>query len=234
TLYAASEGLGAAPSPLHLSAVTGQALQPPHRPGPATATQQGMIALHAGRYAQPTLRWLYFASGLGGTAMIATGLILWTVKRRAKLPDPTRPHLGFRLVERLNVAVIAGAPAGVAGYFLANRLLPLDLAQRAEREIAGLFLVWGALVIWTAVRPLRRAWIEALAAAAFLYALVPLVSALTTARGLVPSLVAGDWTFAGFDLVMLATAALLAVASWQVVIGSPGAVRRSRSVEAAA
>src|SRR5256885_5968154 len=27
--------------------------------------------------------------------------VLWNVKRRSKLPDPERPHFGFRLVERL-------------------------------------------------------------------------------------------------------------------------------------
>jgi uncharacterized iron-regulated membrane protein len=91
-----------------------------------------MIGLHAGRYAKSLLRWLYFVSGLGGAIMVATGLVLWTVKRRNRLADPLAPHFGFRLVERLNIAFIAGLPAGIAVYFLANRLLPPRLAQRAD------------------------------------------------------------------------------------------------------
>ncbi|MFT3965791.1 MAG: PepSY domain-containing protein [Sphingobium sp.] len=90
------------------------------------------------------------------------GLILWTAKRRQRLPDPARPHLGFRIVERLNIAVVAGYPAAVAGYFLANRLLPLSIASRAEWEIYTLFLTWGAILLWTILRPARRGWIEGL------------------------------------------------------------------------
>ncbi|MGC4251387.1 MAG: PepSY-associated TM helix domain-containing protein [Sphingobium sp.] len=187
-----------------------------------------MIQLHAGWFAGPVLRWLYFLSGVGGTVMIASGLVLWTVKRRAKLPDPARPHFGFRLVERLNIGVIAG----IAVYFLANRLLPLDLAQRADWEINSLFITWGGLFVWTLARPAKRAWIEALTACAVLYALVPVVNALTTTRGLVPSLIARDWIFAGFDGVMLAMAALCALAAWKVATHRSKAkpLRRTREL----
>src|SRR5690606_25978404 len=132
--------------------------------------------------AGPVVRWLYFLSGGAGTAMIASGLALWTIKRRAKLPDPERPSIGLPLVERLNVGVIAGALAGIAVYFLANRLLPIGMANRADWEIDSLFVAWGAIAVWTLARPAKRAWVEALAVGAALYALVPVVSALTTAR----------------------------------------------------
>jgi uncharacterized iron-regulated membrane protein len=46
-----------------------------------------MIGLHAGRYADYGLRWLYFLFGVGGAVTVASGLVLWTVKRREKLPD---------------------------------------------------------------------------------------------------------------------------------------------------
>jgi hypothetical protein len=44
-------------------------------------------------------------------------------------------------------------------------------------------------------------------------ALVPPVNALTTSRGLLPSLMAGDTVFIAFDLAMLAAAALFALAA---------------------
>lgn len=141
--------------------------------------------------------------------MVASGLVLWTVKRRAKLPDPARPHLGFRLVERLNIATIAGLMAGIAAYFLANRLLPLQMAERAEWEIHAMFLVWGGSLLWAIARPARRAWVEMLSLGAALYAAIPLVNALTTPRNPIASIAAGDWLFVAFDLVMLATAAAL-------------------------
>jgi hypothetical protein len=190
-----------------------------------------MIDLHTGRFSGSVLRWLYILSGIGGTIMVATGLVLWTVKRRAKLPDPERPHFGFRLVERLNIGVIIGAPAGIAVYFLANRLLPLDMANRADWEINSLFIAWGGLFFWTLARSAKRAWVEALSACAALYALVPAVNALTTARGLIPSLIAGDWVFAGFDLVMLAMAVACAFTARKVATHKPKAAPRRRTGE---
>ncbi|MFT4254575.1 MAG: PepSY-associated TM helix domain-containing protein [Caulobacter sp.] len=221
---------------LVFNGVTGRMSSAVDRQGAAARTESVMIGLHAGRYARTALRWLYFVCGLGGAAMVATGLVLWTVKRRLRLPDPERPHFGFRLVERLNIAAIAGLPAGIATYFLANRLLSLDLARRAEWEINSLFIAWGAVLVWAIARPARRAWIEALAATAGLYALVPVVSGLTTTRGLVPSLLAGDWVYAGFDLVMIVAAAAFAYMAWKVA-RRPAPVARpvkARRAEAAA
>lgn len=191
------------------SGASGKLLSASPERGGAALTESVMVGLHAGRYADIGLRWFYFLSGVGGTIMVASGLVLWTVKRRAKLPDPARPHFGFRLVERLNIATIGGLMAGIATYFLANRLLPLQIAGRAEWEIHSMFIVWGASLVWALARPTRRAWIEVLGAGAVLYAAIPVVNAITTPRNPIASLAAGDWLFPTFDLVMLATAATL-------------------------
>jgi uncharacterized iron-regulated membrane protein len=202
---------------LHMNAVTGEVLAKAPAAGGATVTKDVMIDLHAGRFSGWGLRALYFVSGLFGTVMVATGLVLWTVKRRARLPDPARPHFGFWLAERLNIGVIAGTPAGIAAYFLANRLLPLRLEQRADWEINCLFIVWGGVLAWGMARPSRRGWIEGLGACAGLFALVPLVNALTTSRGLVTSLTSGDILFVVFDLAMLTAAAVFGFAAWRVL-----------------
>jgi hypothetical protein len=151
------------------------------------------------------------------------------VKRRARLPDPARPHFGFRLVARLNIAAIAGLPAGIAAYFLANRLLPPGMAGRADWEIHCLFLVWGALLAWAVARPERRAWTEGLALTAALFASVPVVNALTVNRNLLTGLLSGDWLFVAFDLAMLALAAAFAVAARKAARGKAArAPRRAR------
>lgn len=229
-LFMRSETLGGARQPIRMRATTGDIVGEREGRGPAVATQQTMIDLHAGRYSGATLRWLYFLSGVGGTIMVASGLVLWTVKRRAKLPDPAMPHFGFRLVERLNIGFIAGAPAGIAAYFLANRLLPLGIADRTDWEINGLFIVWGGLFVWSLARPAKRAWIETLAVCAGLYALVPVVNVLTTARGLPASLLAGDWVYVGFDLFMFAVAAIIGLAAWKVATrqAKPAPARKRR------
>ncbi|RIA36609.1 putative iron-regulated membrane protein [Hephaestia caeni] len=204
---APEDAIGSRGETLTLNGVTGRPLEAGLTKGPALETESVMIGLHAGRFAQWGLRWLYFLSGVAGTIMVGSGLVLWTVKRRAKLPNPDRPHFGFRLVERLNVAAIAGLGAGLAVYFLANRLLPSGMENRADWEIHALFIAWGAVLAWAIVRPTRRAWVEGLAAAALLYTAVPVVNALTTPRNLFASLAAGDWLFVGFDCAMLMLAA---------------------------
>lgn len=231
------EAMGSRGEVLTFSGATGRTLGASLPKGAALQTESVMIGLHTGRFARIALRWLYFLSGLAGTAMVGTGLILWTVKRRQRLPDPQRPHFGFRLVERLNVATIAGLGAGIAAYFLANRLVPGGVADRPEWEINSLFFVWLGVLLWALVRPAARAWIEALALAALLYAAVPVVNAFTTSRGLPVSILHGDWLFVSFDLVMLALAAAfglgaakLAARSRQAASGGVG--RRERAVRA--
>lgn len=204
---APDSGLSIRQRSLTFDGVTGKLISAHNPAGAATATEGTMIGLHAGRFASVVLRALYFLSGLAGCVMVGSGLILWTVKRHARLADPDRPHFGFRLVEKLNIGAIAGLPFAIAVYFLANRLLPPGGAERSEREIAAFFMAWGAMFVWAAVRPTRLAWAEALAVTAASFACVPIVSALTTDRSLVASLAAGDRLFAGFDLSMLLIAA---------------------------
>lgn len=168
------------------------------------ATYSILLGLHEGIFADALLRWLYFASGVLGCALIATGLVLWTVKRRARhAGEKGREHFGHRLVECLNIGTIAGLPVGVAAYFWANRLLPADFAGRQPFEFHALFIVWGLMLIYAAFRPAVRAWVEELWLAAIVIGALPLVNFLTTDRHLGVTVPAGDWELAGMDLTCL-------------------------------
>ncbi len=188
--------------------VTGELVDPT---GPARFAARKvndvMIGLHEGLFAGPLLRWLYFLSGLLGTTMIATGLVLWTVKRRGKEAAGEKVT-GLALVERLNVGTIAGLPIGIAAYFWANRLLPVGMVMRGSREAHAMFCVWALVLLYAAIRPVGRAWIELFALAGVLYLLIPFVNALTTDRHLGVTVPydhwQGDWGLAGFDLTALA------------------------------
>jgi uncharacterized iron-regulated membrane protein len=124
-----------------------------HRP--AIATYDVLYGLHTARFADTLVRWLYFISGIALAAMIGTGLLLWTAKRRRHREDR-----GTRLVARLNLGFVAGAPIAFAAFFVANRLLPVGLAHRADWEVRAVFWTWGALLVFAAVRTPMRAWIE--------------------------------------------------------------------------
>ncbi len=184
---------------------------------PVKGFRDVMLGLHEGLYSGPELRALYVLSGVLGSVMIATGLVLWCVKRRQRI-EATRsqPHLGLRVVESLNVATIIGLPIAIAAYFWANRLLPLDMAQRSEWEMHALFITWLALFIHAGLRSPQRTWLEQSALAAIAFGLLPLLNALTTERGLATSLAKNDWIFAGFDLTMLALSAGFAALGWRI------------------
>ncbi len=190
---------------------SGKLLQVRDSVGAAAETRGVLYALHLGRFSDTAMRWLYFIVSLAGTAMVGTGLVMWTVKRRQKLPDPERPYFGFLLVERLNIAAIAGLSIAMAGMLWANRLLPLDLPQRGEWEIHVFFIVWALTLVHAVLRPAREAWLAQLWAATAVLALLPLLNALSTSRPLWHSLEQGDWVYAGMDLTLWALAALHAL-----------------------
>ncbi len=178
-------------------------------------TNMTFFGLHEGRFADVWIRGLYMVASLLGCGMIGTGLVLWTVKRRnqhSKKGDG--PSLfdtyGLRLVEALNIGTLVGLPTAVAGYFWANRLLPLDLVDRADWEIDCLFLTWGWMFLYASLRPLKKAWLESAWIATAAFALIPVLNALTTSRHLGVSIVQGDWVMAGFDLSMFGMAAIFA------------------------
>ncbi|MEN2976831.1 PepSY-associated TM helix domain-containing protein (plasmid) [Tistrella bauzanensis] len=182
--------------------------------------------LHRARFSEPALRWLFFISGVAGTVMVATGLVLWVVKRAAQHARNGGPSIGFRIVERLNVAGIAGLCLAAAGYFWANRLIPADLAGRAEWEIRAFFVVWAAAALHALLRPVRVAWTEQLGVTAGLLAMLPLAS--------LPGILAGDARVIGFDLVAIATAAGLFHAARRLARPAPTAKPASRRRPAAA
>lgn len=196
------------PDYLEFDGVTGKLLAAHDHVGAAAQTRGVLYALHLGRFSDLETRWLYFIVSLIGTAMVGTGLVMWTVKRRQKLPDPERPYFGFRLVERLNIASIAGLSIAMTAFLWANRLLPLAMAERAFWEIHVFFIVWGLTLLHALLRPAKAAWVEQLWAAAGLLALVPVLNAATTQRPLWHSLEDGDWVFAGVDLMCCALALL--------------------------
>lgn len=183
--------------------VTGKPLWTAPDHGAAATTAGAMIGVHAGRYASPWLRFLYFLCGVAGSVMVASGLVMWTVKRREKLPDPARPHFGFRLVERLNVAAIGGFPLGVAVMLWANRLLPVGMADRAAWEIHSLFLAWGAALVLAVVRRPQPNWVALLGLTGVLLAALPAYNLFGTGGGLIASLASGDGMLAGIDLALL-------------------------------
>lgn len=175
--------------------------------GKAALAQSVLGGLHMVKFGGFALKWLYFLCGLAGSAMMATGAILFVVKRRQR-------HLGefgsatagvYRLIEAANVAAIAGLALGCIGYLWANRLVPLGLAHRGDWELAMFFGLWALALVHALARPRAAAWKEQLGLLAALCLLLPLLNALTVGDHLPAQLLRGDWESAGVELFALAT-----------------------------
>ncbi|WP_051140838.1 hypothetical protein [Azospirillum brasilense] len=110
---------------------------------------------------------------------------------------------------------MVGLPIAIAAYFWANRLLPAGLAGRETPEALAFFAAWFLAALHPALRGVQRAWGEQLAAAALLWATLPLMNAVTSNAHLGVTLARGLWGVAGIDLTALATGALFALLAWR-------------------
>jgi uncharacterized iron-regulated membrane protein len=173
--------------------ITGAVLAKTDLPRPAAQTYFTLSGLHEADFAGPGLRILYVLCGLAGATMIATGLVLWV---RARLPAPgLQIPFGLRLVRGLNLGAIVGLPIGIAAYFLANRILPVDLPERSAWEVRAFFAAWLMSASIPAMLRHGLAWRITLGSAAILYLAIPVVDATRVGRT--------GTVFLAFDAVML-------------------------------
>ena len=209
---------GASVERLLFDGVTGEPRTPPEArvTSAAQAVSGTVMGIHLGRFADPALRWLLFLSGVVGTVMAGSGLVLWVVKRLPERRKLGRTPRGHRLVEVLNIGAVAGLSVATAAYFFANRLLPVDIAQRADMEIRCFFIAWALCLLHGLLRPHRRAWLEQLWLAALAFGTLPLLNAATGGTPLPAAMLHGQWSVAGFDLVALAFAVLHGFAAWRL------------------
>lgn len=173
-------------------------------------------SLHLLRFADISLRWLSFIAGVLGTGMIATGLVLWVVKRRPMRAKAGTNPFGDRLVRVLNIGTLIGLPLALGIYFWANRLLPEALPNRSVWEIRFFFLAWLLCFLHPLFRSDKRAWIEQLLFTALVYVGLPIFSFFFLAQShLLATLSDGRWLVAGVDFILLAVAA---VSAWSAYL----------------
>ncbi|MPQ85152.1 PepSY domain-containing protein [Pseudomonas sp. MAFF 730085] len=203
-------------STVSFNGTTGELLRVSGEQSLASAIGGSFYGLHMGHFAGPVLRWLYFICGLAGTAMIGTGLVIWLGKRQLKHAKTNVMPFELRLVEVLNMASMTGLMIAIAAFFWANRLLPVNFAERSDWEVQAFFAAWGLSLLHAVLRRGRRGWVEQLSFGALLFVSIPLLNALTTSHHLGVSVARGDWAMAGFDLTCLASGVFLGWAAWKM------------------
>ncbi|MDV6314829.1 PepSY-associated TM helix domain-containing protein [Idiomarina sp. HP20-50] len=203
---AATSSLMSNYSTLTYSAVSGKLLSAKPVLNNAELTRRTMIGLHAGRFAGIQLRWLYFFSGILGTLMVATGLVLWFESRKKKLKAMEKLSFGHHLVSGLNAGFIMGLPFAVAVYFLSNRLLPVSADNRAELEISCFFFAWLFMVCYPLLRGSERTWRDGALFNGITFLALPVVSVFTVGRHIFNYQYPRDWPLLGIDISLWVTA----------------------------
>jgi uncharacterized iron-regulated membrane protein len=195
---------------VYFDGATGRVIREFRTEKPVMTAQRFISGIHFIQFKHWTLRWLYFASGLAGCVLIATGFLFWVQSRRKR-----HAKLGLRgtaIVEGLAVGATTGIIIATVGFLIANRLLPLGLPEREQAEIWAFYGIWIAAFGHAWARP-GKAWAEqswmvmagALAAA--------LLNAITTGDTIWTAWARGQWGVAGMDMVLLAGAGIAAWAA---------------------
>jgi uncharacterized iron-regulated membrane protein len=165
--------------------------------------------LHFVQFGSATVSWLYFLMGLTASAMIATGLVLWTNKRR-NFASERSSLIPIRFIESLNIATVAGLLISLAAFFWINRLLPLALIERSFWEIRCFFFIWCVSLVHSFLRGRSIiAWKEQLYAASLLLGFLPVLNMVATSSHLLTTIPNGQWAVAGVDLTAMAMGLLL-------------------------
>lgn len=201
--------------------------------GRVMTVQRVFSGVHFARFDHGTLRGLYFAGGLGGCALVATGFLFWLEARRGR---HTRDGLrGLRVVEALAVGSMTGLVLATLAFLVANRALPDGAGvadwNRAALERAAFHGTWLAAFAHAWLRR-TAAWREQLLAVAALAAAAALLNWVTTGDHVLRTLAHGMHAVAGVDLALLAFAG----AAWHaarrigmVRAGAGGGVRSKRA-----
>jgi uncharacterized iron-regulated membrane protein len=217
--------------------VTGEVIPAAPRPFSVITITNMFAGLHFAFYGGTPMRILYFICGAAGTIMVATGLVMFTTKRRAQAHSRAAARF-YNFVERMNIACIGGAliacgsylwgvrllphslsdPSGgfFDGVYASLRFVPLDQAVRSDFEQYVFWLAWGAAAAHAFVRVPHKAWTEQFAMAALLCIGLPVIGYLAPNSDIVSMIRARDWIMVAVDLTALSIGLALAWTAWKV------------------
>lgn len=167
----------------------------------------GVYGLHMAKFAQPVLRLGFFFSSIMGCIMIASGLLLWSLKRQMQRKT-TEFHLGHYAVNRLNIAAMLGLPLSMLAYLYANRVLQ-GHNSTATYEVYAFFGTWLFSLTAALFTPQHLLWKSQLKLLAVAALALPIFNLYTLISNCYIQTWSQYWTFLRVDLMIF----LLALAA---------------------
>jgi len=157
--------------------------------------------LHYATYGGLSLKILYAFLGFAASALVVTGIRVWTQRRASRLPEHARsPH---RLLLKATGGISAGMVLATLCAFYANKILPTE-GEQVFAIGAVYFLGWlAALVCCLVSTDVGRGVRLVLGTSALLAMGAPAVNALTTGQGLFIRTASTNWWVDGADLALL-------------------------------
>ncbi len=198
---------------VHFAAPTGKLIYEEPPPSVVSGINDFVTGLHLQHFEHWWLRWFYVLGGLSGCACIATGLIFFVNKRRSR--HASQGVSGARWVDALAVTSVTGMLIATLSILAANRLLPTNLPERGTWEERVFWLAWLLALAHAAWRSapvqggrIAPAWREQCWAVMGLAVAAVVLNWSSTGDHLAKTIAQRYWPVAGFDLVLLAAAAL--------------------------
>lgn len=202
---------------IHFRGPTGELIREDPPTSPVAAVNEFLMGLHLQHFRHWPLRWLYVLGGLAGCVCIATGFIFFVEKRKKQHAKEGSQLI--RWVDALAVATVVGTLVATATMLVANRWLPDDLPMRGSWEQRAFWGAWLLSLLHALLRSapvaaarLSPAWREQCWALVALCVLAVLSNWITTGDHLGRTL-GRYWPVAGFDLSLLVTAGIAALAA---------------------
>lgn len=164
----------------------------------------GVYGLHMATFAQPLLRLAFFCSGILGCLMIASGLLLWSLKRQIQNKS-NQFNLGHYLVDRLNIATFIGLPIAMLAYMFTNRFVQIT-ETTPNYEIYSFFVVWALSLIIALFTKKQYLWQSQVAILGIVAIALPIYDLIYLLNHRVVTDFQSYWAFLRVDLFFILSA----------------------------
>lgn len=189
------------PAQINFNGVTGKLLNDTRNRSPIGVLNASMYGLHMAHFASPFLKLVLFFSGILGCLMIASGLLLWSLKRDIQ-NKKQHFNFGHYLVYRLNISTFIGLPIAVLSYLYANRLGYI-IASKINYEISIFFGSWLLIFAMSLLIQKQYLWKIFLKLFVIMSILLPIFNVLTLINNHNISDFHQYWSFLRIDLFIL-------------------------------